>query len=483
MYLLHTSTGNTYAVMGYDLCDAVLDVNSLLNEIYLETILYNNRVYLIPYDPLTTAELEAGLSNVGKSLFSNSFTAKYKLITLIALTSLAFLFGTSAVLEYLEQIQADVGGKDLPLTYYTLLKLLRIRTKHSGAKLLRTAIEAIIHQPDAVDIKLGQFAEHMYGRKGIFKLNKHGMNLLHRRLKQLVAKDVIPVLCVSDADLHFTENFTNEYSDDPFKTTFNGILASLQNLAAWLLFGTVFLNYIASKISGPNNSMEQPNTNNNDTQNNNKTSSNNPIVNLFDTLETALNSIFTIGEHVADSVVQSLNAFVHKILIPLLYYTSMQYKISLPRIYTNSDRKATVQLSLKLKANSIYEFYDNIVIPLLYIESLALPRKYKGADKILGVGAISDKDSSSGFLFQQRKDLAELIDILPIYGPPFYVSCIIPGKVFIPFGLITEFAVSYDNSGSSMIGGQPTTVKVDLTITDLTDVIMYNYDFLRLYSS
>ncbi|MGC8771824.1 MAG: hypothetical protein ACP5Q5_11310, partial [Brevinematia bacterium] len=138
-------------------------------------------------------------------------------------------------------------------------------------------------------------------------------------------------------------------------------------------------------------------------------------------------------------------------------------------------------------------------IPLLYLEALALPRKYRGANKILGVDTkklVPEDDQNSqqtnnnkqdnkqdqGKITESKRNLADLLDILPIYGPPFYVSCIIPGKVFIPFGLITDMSVSYDTAGSSMIGGQPTTVKVELTITDMTDIVMYNYDFLSLYT-
>ncbi|MBD6956123.1 MAG: hypothetical protein F9Y92_05735 [Thermoplasmatales archaeon] len=489
--------------MGYDLCDATIENNPFLNEVYLETILYNNRVYLLPIDPLTTASVEEKVGEKLGAMFSsiNNFPAKYKFITLVSLASLAFLFGTTSVKEYLSDLSKMLGDSSTKglATYYTLLHLMRIRTKHSGQELLNEVIQTIIKQPKAVEIKVGQFFDVMYG-KHIFKLNEPGLNLLQKRLS-LIAKSqnhIIPVLCVSDADLAFNEKFDNEYGPDPMKSTLNGIIGTMQNLSAWLLFGTTFFNIIAEKMADKGTTSPPTGTDSNDSG---------FIGKIFNTIENAISSVFTAGARTASGAANSINAYAHKVLIPLMYYTSMQYKISLPHIYTNSERRATVTLNLKLRANSVYEFYDNIVIPLLYLEALALPRKYRGADKILGVDTkklvpeddqkpqqTDDKKQDKkqdnkqnnkqdqGKITESKKNLADLLDILPIYGPPFYVSCIIPGKVFIPFGLITDMNVSYDTAGSSMIGGQPTTVKVELTITDMTDIVMYNYDFLSLYT-
>jgi len=110
------------------------------------------------------------------------------------------------------------------------------------------------------------------------------------------------------------------------------------------------------------------------------------------------------------------------------------------------------------------------MVPLMYLQALTLPRKLLYNDKNQNPTILNNQDLSEKTI----KILASFLNVMPTYGPSFYVSVIIPGKVFIPFGIIQEMTVSYNNTFGAFYSGQPIVVEVNLTIEDLTPIIL-NY--------
>ncbi len=433
MYILNTSD-HRYAIMGYDVTERYSKINPLLDEVYLETILNNNHIYLVPIDPLIVSDAEKSIANK-LSEAGGHLSAPWKL-SFLALAVIAFVLGSNSINDYITKIASQGDG------YYELLAFTRIKTQYKGVNLLRKAIQELAKQPDSVRHLLGQFGSAIYGKQ-VFKTNNEGISLLQSRLSQM--SNITPVLLASDRDLQFNESFMNQSYDDPAINLVDNIIDTIQGFIPWIYIGSMLGENILEKVAHSLQSLK-------------KDFQANKISVLKDLTQSVANRVAGLS--------RSWEDFNNKYLIPLLYYLMMQYKVAFPKIYSNSSRKASVKVTLRLKANSIPDIYDNILVPLLYLEALALPRKYD-----------LNKYMPQDLLGRTMNNAINIMNLLPVYGPSFYVACIIPGKVFIPFGIISNFEVTYDDNANSMIGGQPLVANVSLEIEDLSDVVMYKYPF------
>jgi len=111
-------------------------------------------------------------------------------------------------------------------------------------------------------------------------------------------------------------------------------------------------------------------------------------------------------------------------------------RIELPRRWADTQRQATHNITLTFSANNIFEYVTDILSPILLLQCMSAPTQ------------------SSNWL-------------LPfLIGSPPGVMAVIPGKTFVPFGLIETFQYTLDpihntNTGHSL------NATVQLSITNL----------------
>lgn len=112
-----------------------------------------------------------------------------------------------------------------------------------------------------------------------------------------------------------------------------------------------------------------------------------------------------------------------------------------PQIFQSHTSTQTVQIRMKFKATSgdAYSYLTELLVPMFHVLGMVLPRL--------------SKNNASAYSF-----------------PPL-VQCNIPGMWGTRLGMVTS--VSFNKSGQeASIYGWPTSVDVDLTVTDLTHVLM-----------
>ena len=464
---------NNYVFMGFDLTDLNLHKNPMLRRVYLETLLKSDFVYLFPLMPFMTADLfKAATDQAGflaRALTGGDSSIKvFTAVSLLGAIFMLYMLGgnpaSEQVLPETTKIQTNilediVRGKTTEfLSYYDFLKLLRIATGYKGAEILKTILFDLMNTPAHLAANL-KALNNLYGfeKSQFFMFREDGLIGVRNRFTQLIKlldrKNTIPVFVCSNNQINFQETFRNITAEDPIQQVITGLHAFATKFLPGLFVNLAIVQNILLYLQ---NRFQTEVTEVNDEQESVLTRTVRQYFKQF---------VGHIVGNTADGLQKALN-----FLAPLVYYLAYNIHLALPKIYSYAERNLSLNLTLTFKANSAITVYENIMVPLMYLQALTLPRKLLYNNKNQNPTILNNQDLSEKTI----KILASFLNVMPTYGPSFYVSVIIPGKVFIPFGIIQEMTVSYNNTFGAFYSGQPIVVEVNLTIEDLTPIIL-NY--------
>lgn len=142
--------------------------------------------------------------------------------------------------------------------------------------------------------------------------------------------------------------------------------------------------------------------------------------------------------------------------------------IQLPRVYTSTSYNCQCSITITLVANSTRQFYENIFVPSLYLAGMTLQQ--------------AGPDYLNRFETTNRL-IKDILAILQNYsqlfaGEPHYVTLLVPGKIFIPLGLITDF--NLQTSKETFANGWPKKVTINLTVSDIANIVVATKDLKYL---
>ena len=470
------ATNNNYVFMGFDLTDLNLHKNPMLRRVYLETLLKSDFVYLFPLMPFMTADLFKEATKqadfLAQALTGNNSNIKvFTAVSLLGAIFMLYMLGgnpaSEQVLPEIANIQTNIlesiakgegnNEKTRVSSYYEFLKLLRIATGYKGAEILKTILFDLMNTPTHLAKNLKALSSlYGFGESQIFMFRNDGLINIRNRFTQLIKLldgKTLPVFVCSNNQINFQETFRNITAEDPIQQIVTGLHAFatkfLPGLFVNLAIAQNILLYLQNRFQTENTEV-----------NNNRESI------LTKTVEQYFKQfVGHVVGNTADGLQKALN-----FLAPLVYYLAYNIHLTLPKIYSYAERNLSLNLTLTFKANSAITVYENVMVPLMYLQALTLPRKllYDVTNQI--PTTLNNQDLKPDTI----KTLASFLNVMPTYGPSFYVSVVIPGKVFIPFGIIQEMTVNYNNTFGTFYSGQPIVVEVNLTIEDLTPIIL-NY--------
>jgi hypothetical protein len=142
--------------------------------------------------------------------------------------------------------------------------------------------------------------------------------------------------------------------------------------------------------------------------------------------------------------------------------------IQLPRVYTSTSYNCQCSITITLVANSTRQFYENIFVPSLYLTGMTLQQ--------------AGPDYLNRFETTNRL-IKDILAILQNYsqlfaGEPHYVTLLVPGKIFIPLGIITDF--NLQTSKETFANGWPKKVTINLTVSDIANIVVATKDLKYL---
>lgn len=142
--------------------------------------------------------------------------------------------------------------------------------------------------------------------------------------------------------------------------------------------------------------------------------------------------------------------------------------IQLPRVYTSTSYNCQCSITITLAANSARQFYENIFVPSLYLVGMTLQQ--------------AGPDYLNRFETTNRL-IKDILAILQNYsqlfvGEPHYVTLLVPGKIFIPLGIITDF--NLQTSKETFANGWPKKVTINLTVSDIANIVVSTKDLKYL---
>ena len=142
--------------------------------------------------------------------------------------------------------------------------------------------------------------------------------------------------------------------------------------------------------------------------------------------------------------------------------------IQLPRVYTSTSYNCQCSITITLVANSTRQFYENIFVPSLYLTGMTLQQ--------------AGPDYLNRFEATNRL-IKDILAILQNYsqlfaGEPHYVTLLVPGKIFIPLGIITDF--NLQTSKETFANGWPKKVTINLTVSDIANIVVATKDLKYL---
>lgn len=142
--------------------------------------------------------------------------------------------------------------------------------------------------------------------------------------------------------------------------------------------------------------------------------------------------------------------------------------IQLPRVYTSTSYNCQCSITITLVANSTRQFYENIFVPSLYLAGMTLQQ--------------AGPDYLNRFETTNRL-IKDILAILQNYsqlfaGEPHYVTLLVPGKIFIPLGIITDF--NLQTSKETFANGWPKKVTINLTVSDIANIVVATKDLKYL---
>ena len=142
--------------------------------------------------------------------------------------------------------------------------------------------------------------------------------------------------------------------------------------------------------------------------------------------------------------------------------------IQLPRVYTSTSYNCQCSITITLAANSARQFYENIFVPSLYLVGMTLQQ--------------AGPDYLNRFETTNRL-IKDILAILQNYsqlftGEPHYVTLLVPGKIFIPLAIITDF--NLQTSKETFANGWPKKVTINLTVSDIANIVVATKDLKYL---
>jgi hypothetical protein len=142
--------------------------------------------------------------------------------------------------------------------------------------------------------------------------------------------------------------------------------------------------------------------------------------------------------------------------------------IQLPRVYTSTSYNCQCSITITLVANSTRQFYENIFVPSLYLTGMTLQQA--------GPDYLNRFETSNSLI---KNILAILQNYSQLFaGEPHYVTLLVPGKIFIPLGIITDF--NLQTSKETFANGWPKKVTINLTVSDIANIVVATKDLKYL---
>ncbi|MEM0325078.1 MAG: hypothetical protein QXW35_04205 [Candidatus Aenigmatarchaeota archaeon] len=392
------------------------DFKPLLNDL----LLTRPFTYIIPHEPL---------------MWVSKFEGGHKYSA--TLRHIAFL------LLFLNQ--GDLLNKMSDRTYYDFLRLTRLASrsyKRIFDLYIKKAIEHTVSNKTLAEI--GAFLagpNNMTDFKNTIRIPDTVINRLRSRIQNLDSR--IPIFVPNDIDIIYSVQ--NEFDEDPLIEVVQKVLSVLNQIAEHIFIAGQALDFAKQYLS-----------------------------NFADVISRAIKGSTTTNEQ-SDSQPQDFEFVIEdegsrmdilSTALAILYFAVHQRVTMLPKVFARHYFNSSVTLKFSLIAETPEQILDNIYIPLAYFSALSSPIKLNLRDI---VGEIDTNSMIGKFV----NAIVEVVNRGPFALQPLYLTLIIPGKIFIPFGGVSEFRFTIDDD-TSFYGGHPKKVDVELTIQDLSNgVVMF----------
>lgn len=404
-----------YVLFGDRLNDSYYrsDFKPLLNDL----LLTRPFTYIIPHEPL---------------LWISKFEGGHKYSA--AIRQIAFL------LLFLNQ--GDIFEKLKDKTYYDFLRLTRLASrsyKQTFDTYIKSAVEHMAS--DKLMQEIGAFlagSDNTNVFKNTIRIPEQIINRLRSRIKNLDSR--IPIFVPNDIDIVY--NIQNEFDEDPLMEIVQKIISLLNQVAEHIIVAGQVLDFAKQYLA-----------------------------NFADVILAAIKGSITDPnsqtQDIIDSVDESSRFDVLATITAILYFAIHQRVTMLPKVFSRHYFNSSVTLKFSLIAETPEQILDNIYIPLAYLSTFASPikldlRKLAGAADDSMIGKFVDS-------------IINIINQGPFALQPLYLTLIIPGKIFIPYGGVSEFRFTIDDD-TSFYGGHPKKVDVELTIQDLSNGVVLFMD-------
>lgn len=409
-----------YVLFGDRLNDSYYrsDFKPLLNDL----LLTRPFVYIVPHEPL---------------MWVSKFEGGHKYSS--TLRHLAYLL--------LLLNQGDLLEKMSDRTYYDFLRLTRLASrsyKRIYDQYIKKAIEHTVG--NKVLAEIGAFfagSDNTTIFKETVRIPDAVINRLRSRIQNLDSR--IPIFVPNDIDIVYSVQ--NDFDEDPLLDIVQKVLSFLNQLAEHLFITGQVLDFAKQYLS-----------------------------NFADVIASVLK-----GNVSAESKINQVQDYEFVIedegarmdilatTLAIVYFAIHQRVTMLPKVFTRHYFNSSVTLKFSLIAETPEQILDNIYIPLAYFSALSSPIK-------LNLKNIVGKIDTESMIGKFVNAIIEVVNRGPFALQPLYLTLIIPGKIFIPFGGVSEFRFTIDDD-TSFYGGHPKKVDVELTIQDLSNgVVMFMDD-------
>lgn len=136
---------------------------------------------------------------------------------------------------------------------------------------------------------------------------------------------------------------------------------------------------------------------------------------------------------------------------------------ALPAMLGKTTYTTQVDVTVRLYANTMANFPENVFVPLLSMFAICTPRNLRA--ELLDTN-VQNKYLKAVFELLAKTSLSAIFPT----SPPI-LSVIVPGKVYIPFAAPRSFSINI--SDESFTSGHPKYVDVQMTFVDLLPIVVF----------